>query len=95
MIMRKKENQTSLNFVDTQIYLKPVVSSKHTNQQQSKKEFKIQISSSESFKPFMLSVYIRKRNSRIKVSLKHNQLFRENFNSSCSVHPKVIQLIPE
>lgn len=95
MIIRKKETQTSLNFVDTQVLNKSVVSSKHNNHQQSKKGFKIQISSSDSFTPLTLSVYFRKSNSRIKVSLKHNQLFREDFNSTCSVQPKVIQLIPQ
>ncbi len=68
---------------------------KTSNLKQSKKGFKIQISSSDSFTPFTLSVYFRKSNSRIKVSLKHNQLFRENFNSSCSVQPKIIQLIAQ
>ena len=90
----KKETQTSLNFVDTQVLNKSVLPSKCNNHKQSKKGFKIQISSFESFSPFTLSVYFRKSNSRIKVSLKHNQLFRENFNSSCSVKPKIIQLIP-
>jgi hypothetical protein len=89
-----KEFQTSLNFVDTQVLNKSVMSSKFNNYKQSKKGFKIQISSFESFSPFTLSVYFRKSNARFKVSLRHNQSFRENINHSFNVEPKVIQLIP-
>lgn len=67
---------------------------KTCNSNQSKKGFKIQISSFESFTPLTLSVYFRKSNSRFKVSLRHNQSFRENINHSFNVKPKVIQLIP-
>lgn len=67
---------------------------KTCNSNQSKKGFKIQISSFESFTPLTLSVYFRKSNSRFKVSLRHNQSFRENINHSFNVEPKVIQLIP-
>jgi hypothetical protein len=67
---------------------------KTSNSKQSKKGFKIQISSFESFTPLTLSVYFRKSNSRFKVSLRHNQSFRESFNHSFNVEPKVIQLIP-
>jgi hypothetical protein len=89
-----KEFQTSLNFVDTQVLNKSVMSSKYNNIKQSKKGFKIQISSFESFSPFTLSVYFRKSNARFKVSLRHNQSFRESYNHSFNVEPKVIQLIP-
>ncbi len=89
-----KEFQTSLNFVDTQVLNKSVLSSKYNNHKQSKKGFKIQISSFESFTPFSFSVYFRKSNSRFKVSLRHNQSFRDNQHYSFNVEPKVIQLIP-
>jgi hypothetical protein len=68
--------------------------SQTSNSKQSKKGFKIQISSFESFSPFTLSVYFRKSNSRFKVSLRHNQSFRDNQHYSFNVEPKVIQLIP-
>lgn len=90
----KKETQTSLNFVDTQVSNKSVLFSKCNIYKQSKKGFKIQISSFESFTPLTLSVYFRKSNSRFKVSLRHNQSFKENINHSFNVEPKVIQLIP-
>jgi hypothetical protein len=67
---------------------------KTCNSNQSKKGFKIQISSFESFTPLTLSVHFRKSNSCFKVSLRHNQSFRENTNHSFNVEPKVIQLIP-
>lgn len=67
---------------------------KTINSKQSKKGFKIQISYFESFTPFSLSVYFRKSNSRFKVSLRHNQSFRDNQHYSFNVEPKVIQLIP-
>lgn len=94
MIIRKKETQTSLNFVDTQILNKSVVSSKHTNQKQSKKGFKIQISSFESFTPFTLSVHFRQSNPSLKISLRYDQSIRENIEHSFNVEPKVIQFIP-
>lgn len=90
----KKESQTSLNFVDTQVLNKSVLSSKYNNQKQSKKGFKIQISSFESFTQLTLSVCFRNRNSSFKLSLGHYQSDRDNTNHSFNVEPKVIQLIP-
>ena len=67
---------------------------KTCNSKQSKKGFKIQISSFESFTPLTLSVCFRKRNSSFKLSLGHYQSDRNNINHSFNVEPKVIQLIP-
>ena len=65
-----------------------------STQKQSKKGFKIQISSFESFTPLTLSVCFRKRNSSFKLSLGHYKSDRDNTNHSFNVEPKVIQLIP-
>ena len=65
-----------------------------STQKQSKKGFKIQISSFESFTPLTLSVCFRKRNSSFKLSLGHHQSDRDNTIHSFNVEPKVIQLIP-
>lgn len=64
------------------------------NLNQSKKGFKIQISSFESFTQLTLSGCFRKRNSSFKLSLGHYQSDTENINHSFNEEPKVIQLIP-